>query len=185
MRKLLMALLATLFLMGGAATLVATAQDATPEADQDALAQGEGNPVDPAIGDTVSYFTEDGEEAGTVTVESIERGWEEYDEFNEPEDGAEYVAFVVTVESTIERGGIDVSDFDFTLQTAQGYLWGTAFASSETADPPLLEDDLSLAAGDSETFTLVFQVYEDEALAHLFWQPDSGVLITAAQLDGE
>jgi hypothetical protein len=33
MRKLLLTFLATLFLMGSSATLVATAQDATPEAD--------------------------------------------------------------------------------------------------------------------------------------------------------
>lgn len=92
---------------------------------------------------------------------------------------------MVTVESTIERGAIEVAEFDFTLQTAQGYLWQTAFASSETADPPLLEEDVSLAAGDSETFTMVFLVFEEEPLAHLFWQPDTGVLITAAQLEGE
>ena len=57
--------------------------------------------------------------------------------------------------------------------------------SSEEADPPLLEDTVSLAAGDSETFTVVFEVFEGEELAHIFWQPDSGVLITAAQLEGE
>lgn len=187
MRKLLLALLAMLFLIGGAATFVATAGDATPAADQDELGSESAgtNPADPAIGDTVTYYTEDGDEAGNVTVESIERGWEEYDEFYEPEAGTEYVAFVVTVESTISRGAIDVSSYDFSLQTAQGYLWSNAFASSEDADPPLLEDDLSLAAGDAETFTIVFQVFEGEELAHIFWQPDSGVLITAAQLEGE
>ena len=185
MRKILVALLATLFLLGGSATMVATAQDSTPETDKDEAAASGTNPVDPAIGDTVTYFTEDGEEAGTVTVESIERGWEDYDEFYEPEAGTEYVAVVVTVESTIERGAIDVESYDFSLQTANGGYWGTSFASSEDADPPLLEDTVSLASGDSETFTLVYQVYEDEELAHLFWSPDSGVLITAAQLEGE
>ncbi len=183
MRKILVALFATLFLMSGSATMVATAGEATPETGSDKAS--ESNPVDPEVGDTVTYFTEDGEAAGTITVESVERGWEEYDEFYEPEEGTEYVAFVVTVESTIERGGIDVESYDFSLQTASGGYWGTAFASSETADPPLLEDDISLANGDSETFTLVYQVYEGETLAHLFWSPDSGVLLTAAQLEDE
>ena len=185
MRKLLVALFATLLLMGSSVTMIATAQEGTPEVDRGDLGDAGGNPVDPVIGDTVTYFTEDGEEAGNVTVESIERGWEDYDEFYEPEDGTEYVAFVISVESTIARGAIDVQQYDFSLQTAQGYLWSSAFTSSETADPPLLEDDLSLAAGDSETFTIVFQVYEDEPLAHLYWQPDTGVLITAAQLEDE
>ncbi len=185
MRKLLLALLTTLFLIGSSATLVATAQDdATPEAD--ATGSGDGtNPIDPAIGDTVTYYGENGDPSGTATVTGIERGWEAFDEFDEPARGSEYVAFTVIVESTISRGAIEVDDFDFSLQTAEGYLWSTSFASSETADPPILEDTVSLAAGDSEAFTIVFEVFEGEALAHLFWQPDSGVLITMAQLDGE
>jgi hypothetical protein len=185
MRKLLLALLATL-LFAGSGALVATADEATPQADQGDFADGGGsNPIDPAIGDAVTYYTEDGQEAGTVTAVEIERGWEDYDEFYEPEAGTEYVAFTITVESTIERGAIDVSNFDFSLQTAQGLLWSSSFVNSETAEPPLLEDEVSLAAGDSEEFTIVFQVYEDEELAHLFWQPDSGVLLTVAQLEGE
>jgi hypothetical protein len=182
---MLVALFAAFFLMSSSAAMIATAQDGTPEADRGSLGDSGTNAVDPAIGDTATFYTEDGDEAGTVMVESIERGWEDYDEFYEPEAGTEYVAFVITVESTISRGAIDVQRYDFSLQTAQGYLWSAAFTSSEAADPPLLEDDLSLASGDSETFTIVFNVYEDEPLAHLFWQPDSGVLITAAQLEGE
>ena len=184
MKRLLTGLLAAVMLTGGTAALT-VAQDATPSAlDQLAGSEAE-NPVDPKIGDTVSYYGEDGSEVGLVTIESIERGWDAYDEYYEPEEGTEYVAFVVTVESTIERGAIDVENYDFSLQTANGYLWGTSYASSEAADPPLLEDTVSLASGDSETFTVVFQVLEGEALGHLFWQPDSGVLITAAQLEGE
>ncbi len=183
MRKLLLALLATLLFLGSGTALGATAQDdATPEA----VGPSEGtNPVDPAIGDTVTYYGEDGNSSGTATVTGITRGWADFDEFYEPEFGYEYVAFTVVVESTIARGAIEVDDIDFSLQTAAGYLWRTSFASSETADPPLLEDAVSLASGDSEEFTIVFEVFEGEALGHLFWQPDSGVLITMAQLEGE
>jgi hypothetical protein len=187
MRKLLVSLMAMFFLMGSSAA-IATAQDATPDAaDLEELAGDASgtNPIDPAIGDSVTYYGEDGNPAGIATINSIERGWSDYDEFYEPEEGTEYVAFTVTVESTIERGAIDVEDYDFSLQTAAGYLWSTSFTSSETAEPPLLEDAVSLANGDSEEFTIVFQVFEGEALAHLYWQPDSGVLITAANLEGE
>ncbi len=61
----------------------------------------------------------------------------------------------------------------------QCYPW------ADKADPPLLEDTVSLAKGDSETFTVVYSVLVDEPLAHFFWQPDGGVLVTAAQLEGE
>jgi len=188
MRTFLLAVIAAAFLMGSAATLVATAQDdATPQAGAgEAAGPSDGaNPIDPQLGDTVTYFGEDGSPAGTATVTGIERGWEEYDEFQEPERNSEYVAFTVIVESTIARGAIEVDDYDFSLQTAGGYLMGTSFASSETVEPPLLEEAVSLAAGDSEEFTIVFEVFEDEELAHLFWAPDSGVLITLAQLEGE
>ncbi len=185
MKRLLTGMLAAAMLTGGSAALT-VAQDATPTAlEQLAGSETGNNPVDPKIGDTVTYYGEDGSEIGLITVESIERGWDAYDEYYEPEDGAEYVAFVITVESTIPRGAIDVEDYDFSLQTANGYLWGTAFVNSEAADPALLDDTVSLAADDAETFTVVFQVIEGEALGHLYWQPDSGVLITAAQLEGE
>ncbi|HYJ13760.1 MAG TPA: hypothetical protein VEW66_09215 [Thermomicrobiales bacterium] len=184
MKRLLTGLLAAAMLTGGSVAMT-VAQDATPSA-LDQLAGSEASSqADPKIGDTVVYYGEDGSEIGTVTINSIERGWDLFDEFYDPEAGTEYVAFVVTVESTITRGAIDVEPYDFNLQTANGYLWSTSFASSEEADPPILEDAVSLAAGDAETFTVVFQVFEGEALAHIFWQPDSGVLITAAQLEGE
>jgi hypothetical protein len=187
MRKLLISLMAMFFLLGGSAAAV-TAQDATPDpADlQELSGETSGtNPIDPAIGDSVTFYGEDGNSAGILTVNSIERGWSDYDEYYEPEDGAEYVAFTMTVESTIERGAIDIEAYDFSLQTASGFLWGRAFTSSETAEPPILDDTVSLAKGDSEEFTVVFQVLEGEELAHLYWQPDSGVLITAANLEGE
>lgn len=187
MRKLLISLMAMFFLLGGSAAAV-TAQDATPDPGdlQELTGESSGtNPIDPAIGDSVTFYGEDGNSSGILTVNSIERGWSDYDEYYEPEEGAEYVAFTVTVESTIERGAIDIEAYDFSLQTASGYLWGRAFTSSETAEPPLLDDTVSLAKGDSEEFTIVFQVLEGEELAHLYWQPDSGVLITAANLEGE
>jgi hypothetical protein len=184
MKRLLTGLLAGVMLTTGSVAMT-VAQDATPSALDQLAGSQASSVVDPKIGDTVVYYGEDGSEIGAITIDSIERGWDAYDEFYEPEDGAEYVAFVVTVESTIARGAIDVEQYDFSLQTAAGYLWSNSYVSGEEADPPILEDSVSLAAGDAETFTVVFEVFEGEELAHFFWQPDSGVLITAAQLEGE
>jgi hypothetical protein len=184
MRKLLLALFAMLMLMGSTVSFGLAQDDATPEADDVEAAEGT-NPVDPKVGDTVTYYAENGDAVANVTVNSIERGWEDYDEYSEPDRGMEFVAFTVVVESTIERGAIDVEPYDFSLQTASGGYWGTAYASAEDAEPPLLEDAVSLADGDSEEFTIVFAVLEDEPLAHLFWGPDSGVFLTLAQLEDE
>ena len=185
MRKLLFALLALLMLMGSTVSFGAAQDDGTPEEEGAEAAEGS-NPVDPSIGDTVTYFDENGDPIGNITINSIERGWEEYeDDFSAPERGMEYVAFSIVVESTIERGAIDVESYDFSVQTATGYLWQSGYYGESNAEPPLLDDAVSLASGDSEEFTLVYSVLEDEELAHFFWQPDSGVLITAANLEGE
>ena len=184
MKRLLTGLLAATMLTGGSVAMTA-AQEASPSALEQLAGSQASGVVDPKIGDTVLYYGEDGSEIGAVTIDSIERGWDAYDEYYEPEDGTEYVAFVVTVDSTISRGAIEVNLYDFSLQTATGYLWSNSYVNSSESDPPILEDPVSLATGDSETFTVVFQVLEGEELAHIFWQPDSGVLITAAQLEGE
>ena len=185
MRKLLYALIAMLMLFGSASSLVAAQdEDATPEGGKSEASSGS-NPVDPQVGDTLTWINDKGDEVATITVTDVERGWEDYDEYYEPERGTEYVAFTIEVESVIERGAIDVEAYDFSLQTASGYHYGSSYASADRAEPPLLEDTVSLANGDSEEFTVVFNVFEDDTLAHLLWAPDSGVLITLAQLEDE
>ena len=68
MRKILVALFAMLFLVGGSASIVAAQSDATPAAGSEASSGS--NPIDPKIGDTVTYFDENGDPAGTATVSS-------------------------------------------------------------------------------------------------------------------
>lgn len=178
MRKLF-AILGAMLLMSVSA-IGALAQDATPAAGVDA-----GNAGDPAVGDTVTYVDESGNPVATVTVDGVERGWQEFGEYNEPDAGNEYVAFTVTVNSEVTRGSLEVSDYDFSLQDTDGFLWGTAYAdAAEGTEIVPLEDDLNLASGESATFLVVFQVLEGQQLAHVFWQPDSGRLLTLASLEG-
>lgn len=179
MRKLL-AVLGAMLLMSVSAIGV-LAQDATPAV----APAGEGNAIDPAVGDTVTYVDEAGNPAANVTVEGVERGWQDFGEFDEPSVGVEYVAFTITVESVAASGAVEVSDFDFTMQDAAGFLWGTSYAdAAEGAEVATLEDDVLLAGGESATFLVVFEVTAGSPLAHLFWQPDSGRLITLAALGG-
>jgi hypothetical protein len=177
MRKLL-AVLGAMLLLGGSAIGV-MAQDATPAAGVDA-----GNAADPAIGDTVTYIDESGNPMATVTIDDVERGWKDFGEYDEPDAGNEYVAMTVTVTSEVGRGSLEVSDFDFSLQDSDGFLWGTAYAdAAEGVEIVPLEDDLNLASGESATFLVVFQVLEGQQLTHVFWQPDSGRLLTLASLE--
>ncbi|MBA2278242.1 MAG: hypothetical protein H0W06_10820 [Chloroflexia bacterium] len=68
MRKLLAILCATLFLMGGSASLVAAQDAATP-----AAPGAEGGSADPAVGDTVSVVDSRGNEYVTVSVTEVVR----------------------------------------------------------------------------------------------------------------
>ena len=178
MRKIL-AILGAMLLMSVSA-IGALAQDATPAAGIDA-----GNTGDPAVGDTVTYIDESGNPVATISVDNVERGWQDFDEFYEPDAGMDYVALTLTVNSEVGRGTLEVSDYDFSLQDSDGFLWGTAFVNAaDGVEITPLDDNLNLGAGESETFLVVFEVLEGQQLTHVFWQPDSGRLLTLAMLEG-
>jgi hypothetical protein len=163
------------------------AQDtATPAASPVAAdAQASAGSIDPALGDTAVYVDVSGNPVANVTIDNAERNWQDFGEFYEPDPGVEYVAFTVTVESVVSRGAVEVSDFDFTLQDSDGFLWRTSYVDvAEGVELTPLDDDLLLATGESSTFLVVFEVLQDQELAHIFWQPDSGRLITLASLEG-
>lgn len=184
MRKLFVALFAMLFFMGSSASLVAVAQDdATPAADGQAV---EGtNPVDPAIGDTVTYYGQNGEPVGTISVTGITRNWEDYGEYEEPDPGVEYISVTIEVESVTSRGAIDIDPYDFSLQSPSGFVYDTAYAQgAEGVEPEILTESVSLAGGETLEAQVVFEVYEGESLAHLFWAPE-GAFLTIANLEGE
>ena len=181
-------------MIGGTVSL-ASAQEATPdpdEADTEEVAdpdeiEGDTNPF-PSVGESVPYIAESGQEVATVTVTEVVRGWGGYSEFSEPAVGSEYVGFVIEVESTTPTGAIEVNDFDFLLQDTAGFFGGTSFVSIDEDNPPdpaPLDDPVQLAGGETIEFVVVFEAFEGAELANIFWQPESGRLITLAQLEGE
>lgn len=181
MRNLFAVLFAALLLMGGSASLVAAQDDATP------AAPGEGGAIDPAVSDTVTVVDTRGNEFVTATVNEVIRPWEEFGEFEEPERGTEYVAFLIEFEN-LSDDGVIIAPFEFSLQDAQGFLFDTAFAQgAEGIDPAPLSEDLAIDGGESAEVLIVFNVFEEQGLAHLFWVPEneSGRLVTLAQLEGE
>jgi len=179
MRRLFAVLFAALLLMGGSASLVA-AQEASP-------APSDGGAVDPALGDTVTVVDTRGNEFVAATATEIIRPWEDFSEFEEPERGTEYVAFLIEFEN-ITDDSVIVGPSEFNLQDEAGFLFRTAFATGEEGvEPAPLTEDLAIDGGESAEALIVFNVFEDVGLAHLFWVPEneSGRLVTLAQLEGE
>ncbi len=136
----------------------------------------------PAIGDTVTYVDDNGNGAANITVEEVMRGWQGHDD-DEPEGGYEYVAAVITIESTIARGSFGVGPGNFRLQDEAGFMWDYADVTVQEDLPVLpLEDVVQLANGESATFLVVYEVLAGQPLDHLFWSLDSDRLLTLASV---
>lgn len=185
MRKVFTALFAMLLLVSATGGAVAAAQtDATPEAspatDHNATTSADVNPVNPQIGDTIAYYASNGDAIGTVSVKKVERNWEGYDKYDEPEAGTEYIAITIEAKSTISRGAMEVDPYDFTLQDGQSFLWGRSYVNTPDGDKPAtLTDAVQLAKGESTEFLVIFQVYIDQPLANVYWSPKDHLLTLA------
>lgn len=131
----------------------------------------------PTIGDDVTVFNTAGDEYAAVTVTDFEDPFEDYAEFYEPERGTRYVAATVSVENLIPNDGIDLSSYQFFVQTREGYLLSTAFVEpAEDSDVEALEDT-RLGGGDSGGGTIFFTVPEDAEITGIIYSPESGIVI--------
>jgi hypothetical protein len=202
MRKFLFALFAMLFLVGSSAGIVAAqdddatppdedvdssqVEDATPDDDEDTdsgdSGDGETNPVNPQIGDTVTLFSTQGDPQVTFTVNDAFRDWDEYDEFSEPDRGVTYLAVDLTVE-VVSEDAYELDPYRFGLQDGQGFFYGDAFVSADEAETEVLTEAVTLNGGDTWEGVIIFEVYDDQTLGSLFWS-ESGILLTVADLSG-
>jgi elongation factor P hydroxylase len=181
MKKFLVAFFALVFLMGGSASVAMAQADATPAAGEDEPVQ-----VEDAGGATASatgldapatYFAANGSEVATVKVVGVERGWQDFGEYYEPDAGVEYIAVTFEIEA-VSRGNVPVESYDFSMLDAFGFNNSSSFLeAAEDSEVQLLEEDTSLASGESGEFTLVFEVFEGTELGFFMWQPDSGVIV--------
>jgi len=178
MRKLLVALGALLFLVGGSATATMAAQtgDATPAA-EDAGASGEATAFGEGLDSPATYFAGNGSEVATITVTDVERGWQDYAEFYEPDPGVEYVAITFQVES-VSSSNLVVESYDFSLLDAKGVNNSRSYVeAAEDAPVQLMDDDVAVASGEAVEMTVVFELFEGTELGYFMWQPDSGIII--------
>lgn len=176
MRTLFGALLA-LILTLTSVTGLAAQDDATPEADAAEAAPAGESAFARGFNAPATFFSDRGDPIATVSVVDVERGWEDYGEYYEPERGSEYVA--VTFEVTVvDSGNLVAEAYDFSLIDSFGRNNSRAYADvAEGSDLTLFEDDAAIASGETTELVLVFQVFEDADLGFFVWQADSGVLV--------
>jgi hypothetical protein len=181
MRKILTALFALMLMLGSSASIAMAQTESTPAAveDEDAAASAEGGDTSFAKGldAEAMYFSERGDPVASLTVTDIERGWQDYGEYYEPDPGVEYVAVTFEI-SVVSRGNLVAEPFDFSLIDGIGRNNSRSYVSpDEASGVEIFEDDAAVASGETAEMTIVFEVYEETQLGYFMWQPDSGIII--------
>jgi hypothetical protein len=174
MRKFLMTLIALMTVIASGAT-VATAQQATPGPET----ASSGAPVALAEGfdAPATYFSDRGDAITTITVLDVERGWQDYGRYYDPDPGVEYVAVTFAVEN-LSRGNIIVKPYDFSMLDAFGRNNSRSYVSvDEDSGARIFEEDTTVASGEAVELVIIFALYEQTEIAMFMWQPDSGIIV--------
>jgi hypothetical protein len=131
-----------------------------------------------------SIYNEDGNVVATVTVQSVDPDWADYDEDNAPDAGLSYVRAVVTVQSEQASGTFSVATDDFIIQDNQGFVGvaDTVPSSEQAAADEDLTSDADLANGESVELELTFQVTANVGGQSIFYRPGDDQLVDIAEL---
>lgn len=130
----------------------------------------------PAIGDPVTTVNETGEEVAELTITDYEDGFTDVDEFFTVEEGTRIVAVTVRVENLVENDRVEVSPFDFALQTEEGFLLSTSWVSLPD-DTEIVElEDTDVLGGESVEGTIFFVVPDDLEVGGIYFAPESGLV---------
>lgn len=131
-----------------------------------------------------TYTDDRGNQVATLEVTGVEAGWSDYADNGAPARGYEFhaVHFTITNVSDIQ---LDVNDMRFSMVDSLGLNSSRKNVRlDETAETNVLTDSFSLAAGESQEATLVFELFSDVSPALFMWQPDSGSLVMVDVSDG-
>lgn len=177
MRKFLTILIA-LMMATGSAGLVMAQDSATPEApDADTAVEPAESSIARDLNIPATYFTDRGAAIATLTVVDVERGWQDYDDRDAPEPGIEYVAVTFEID-VVSRGDLDVKPNDFSLIDGIGRnISRSRVRLAEESNADIFEDTITVAAGETTGFTLLFEVYEETPLGYFMWQPARDTII--------
>ena len=130
----------------------------------------------PELGDEATAYAE-GEAYASLAVTDYVDPFEDYGEFYEPDADSRYIAATVSVENLIPNDGIDISTYQFYLQTVEGLLLSSTYIEvSDDSDLDVLEDG-RIAGGESTAGTVFFLVPEDVEITGVIFQPQYDVVV--------
>ena len=125
----------------------------------------------------MTAYNADGDEYAAVTVTDYQDPFEDYSEYSAPDSGSRVIAVTVSLENLIANDGIDFSPYDFTLQTAEGFLVSSGYVEpSDDSDLTPLEDG-RVGGGDSAEGSIFFVLPDGVDVTGIIFQPDSGIVV--------
>lgn len=139
-------------------------------------AQTDGAPLAVGIGQPATAYGDDGAPMATLTVNEIEAGWSDHDEYSAPEAGTQFTAIHFTVDN-IGAANIIVNPYDFSVIDADSRAVARSYVrSADGVEPAVTTDDVPVSAGEAVDLVIVFQIDEAAEPAFFMWQPASGKL---------
>lgn len=159
MRRLLVLSLLLTFIAGALIPAATTAQET-------------GTALGPAIGETSSIYSEDGNEIGSVTVNDVIEPFESYDPGYDPQRGYHYVVLDVTITNSGSRPmAADPSAFQ--VIDSDGFIADTGFFSSSAPGAPVfLEYQDALGPGEEAAGAVAYEVFNESTISRIIYNAD-------------
>ena len=183
MRRLVLSGAVLAALVPAAAAHATTVPEPTEPAASDSVPPGDSVATD-ASAQPALIYDDSGNPVASVTFQSSEVGWTDYEEGNDPEAGNEYVRVMVTVESLITEGTFGVGVGDFILQDNNGFITtaeSVASATQAETDEDIT-DEADLANGESLDLTLTFEVVSSVGPQSVFYRSGDDRLVDVAEV---
>ena len=136
---------------------------------------GEASAVAVGLNAPVTWTDDRGNEVATLEITAVNPGWEDYDEYNEPERGMHYVAVDFKV-TNVSGSNLILEPYDFSLIDNVGINSGRSYVRAADGADEIFIEDAPVADGEVYEGTVVFSMLVDMAPASFMWQPDSGLI---------
>jgi hypothetical protein len=134
-------------------------------------ATAQGTAPGPAVGETSPIFSEDGNEMGSITVNSIVEPFENYDSGYDPQRGYHYALVEVTISNSGARP-MTVDPGALRLVDSEGFVAPSAFISSTAPDAPVFLEYIDIGPGEEAVGAVAYLVFNDSAIARIIYVPD-------------
>ena len=132
--------------------------------------------ANPAIGDSIKISDTSGNALATASVTRYVDPFKDYDQSTKPDRGNRDIAVTVAVKNT-SGSDLDVSSYDFSLQTTEGLLYSTAYVTPKDGSKVTPFADGTVADGDSISGTVFYMIPDGVDVSGVFYQPDSGIVV--------